>query len=259
MILGNTDLSLIFTLYYSGFQLWLTLDFCDKLKKKSSLPVHCPPRPQNNQIRMSIAWDSGISVLSSLPGDWVFGVSRWYYLSGLLHIRFQDAPWRFWSTRCVWGTALDSTCHTSAPGDSYKGVWEMCLSCSAESETPIPSKTAPTDILTSVSEPLFHALNSNLTWVFLCRERELTLCYMVMKATALRGSDCCNLPSTTNITNYFSHSLSTMYMVLSAPNILTNLIFTAPLGRGTLLNANSRDKETEAERLNKLPVSQSHR
>ena len=50
-----------------------------------------------------------------------------------------------------------------------------------------------------------------------------------------------------------------MYMVLSAPNILTNLIFTTPLGIGTLLSANSTDKETEAERLNKLPVSQSHR
>lgn len=146
----------ILVVFNSGTHLISVISF--KKKKKFSMPAHSPPRPQSNQIGMPSAWDPGISVLSRLPGNWMFGVSRWYYLSGLLDIRFQGPPWRFWFTRSVWGTALESTSHTGAPGDSYNGIWEMCLSCLGESQTPLPSKAGPIGLLTSVLEP--HSIQS---------------------------------------------------------------------------------------------------
>ena len=47
-------------------------------------------------------------------------------------------------------------------------------------------------------------------------------------------------------------ALCTRHMVLSAPNILTNLIFTTILWIGALLSPNSVDKETKAQMLSKL-------
>ena len=183
------------------------------------MPAHSPPRPQNNQIGMPSAWDLGISVLSRLPGNWMFGVSRWYYLSGLLDIRFQGPPWRFWFTKSVWGTALESTSHTGAPG----GFLQRDLR-----NVPI--------LLRWITNSLFQQGWSNRTFDFsfgtsilynqlqsspcFPKEREgthLTWCYIAVRITALCGHDCWRLTSVPDRTNPLSHSLSTVRKVLSAP------------------------------------------
>lgn len=94
------------------------------------------------------------------------------------------------------------------------------------------------------------------------KEREgthLTWCYIATEITALCGHDCWRLTSVPDRTNHLSHSFSTVCKVLSAPSIWTNLIFTTTLPIGTLLSATSTNKDTEAERLNKLPITHSHR
>lgn len=137
-----------------------------KEKKKSSCLYTKIPKQSNQNIqcmrtKYQCFFKLPVVVYLVFPGG---------TLTGLLAIRFPGPPWRFCIRNSVCGEDLQSACLTDAPRDSYNGVRETCLSYLAESETPIPSKTAPVDFLTPILVSPFHAFSSNLAWVFPKRE-----------------------------------------------------------------------------------------